>query len=132
MNSRKYILSQTGLLALGQLVCIGAMIGVFALAGHFDYRVILGAVVGGILAIGNFFFMAVGTQIAVDQTQQHGANNGKATIKFSYFGRILVIFAVLAAFAATQWGHPLAMVIPLLLERPILTVADFLGRKGDQ
>lgn len=132
MDIKKYIFRMTLILAAAEFVCVGIMVGIFAMLGYFHWNVIVGGLVGLILTTGNFFFMAVGTQIAVDQTQQHGANNGKATIKFSYFGRILVIFAVLAAFAATQWGHPLAMVIPLLLERPILTVADFLGRKGDQ
>ena len=36
MESKKYVLKQTAILALGQAVCVAAMVGVFALLGYFD------------------------------------------------------------------------------------------------
>jgi hypothetical protein len=131
MNSRKYILSQTGLLALGQLVCIGAMIGVFALAGHFDYRVILGAVVGGILAIGNFFFMAIGSDTAADRaTENQDVKFGKTLIRFSYTLRLLVIGVLVFVLAKTGHCNVLAMVCPLLFTFPIIIVIEFFRKMG--
>ena len=122
----------TLILSIAELICVGIMAGIFAMLGYFHWNVIVGGIVGLLLTVGNFFVRAISTQIAVNQAQEQNANTGKATVRFSYFGRIAVIFAVLAAFAATEWGHPLALVIPLLLERPILTFADYFGRKGDQ
>lgn len=132
MDIKKYIFKMTLILGLAELVCAGITVGIFAMLGYFHWNVIVGSLVGLLLTVGNFFLMAVGTQIAANQAQEQDVKTGKATIHFSYFGRIIVMFAVLAAFAAAGWGQPIAMVIPLLLERPILTVADYLGRKGDQ
>lgn len=131
MNSRKYILRQTGLLALGQLVCIGAMIGVFALAGYFDYRVILGALVGGILAIGNFFFMAIGSDTAADKAaQDQDVKTGKKLIKASYGLRLVVIGVLMFILAKTGHCNVLAMVCPLLFTFPIIIVIEFFRKTG--
>lgn len=132
MDIKKYIFKMTLILAVAELVCVGIMVGIFAMVGHFHWNVIVGGLVGLVLTVGNFFFMAVGTQIAANQAQEQDVKTGKATIHLSYFGRIAVMFAILVAFAVAGWGQPIAMVIPLLLERPILTFADYFGRKGDQ
>lgn len=132
MDIKKYIFKMTLLLAVFELVGVGITTGIFAMLGHFHWNVIVGGLVGLVLTVGNFFFMAIGTQIAADRAMAQDVKAGKATIHFSYFGRIAVMFIVMAAFAYVGWGQPIAMVIPLLLERPILTVADYLGRKGDQ
>ena len=36
MDSKSYVLKQTGVLAVGQAVCVAAMMGIFALLGYFD------------------------------------------------------------------------------------------------
>ena len=131
MNSRKYILSQTGLLALGQLVCIGAMIGVFALAGHFDYRVILGAVVGGILAIGNFFFMAISASVAADKAVAQDVKGGQLTMRLSYILRLAVIFIILFALVKSGVCHVITAVLPLAFTRPVLFVTEFFRKSGE-
>jgi len=132
VDIKKYIFRMTLILAVAELICVGIMVGLFAMLGHFHWNVIVGGSVGLVLTVGNFFFMAIGTQIAANQAQEQDVKTGKATIHFSYFGRIAVMFIVMAAFAYIGWGQPIAMVIPLLLERPILTFADYFGRKGDQ
>ena len=132
MDIKKYISRMTLILGVAELVCVGLMTGIFAMLGYFHWNVIVGGLVGLALTVGNFFVMAIGTQIAANQAQEQNVKTGKATIQFSYFGRIAVMFAVLAAFAVSGWGQPIAMVVPLLLERPILTFADYFGRKGDQ
>ena len=64
MNPRKFIIRETALLGAGELLCVAAMVGVFAMLGNLDYRVILGGVLGALIAVGNFFFMAVGVTLA--------------------------------------------------------------------
>jgi hypothetical protein len=64
MNSRKFIFRKTAVVALGQLICIGAMVGIFALLGKLDRSVWLGGIVGGLVSLGNFFFMAVCVDLA--------------------------------------------------------------------
>ena len=70
MDSRKFILRKTAVIALGQTVCVAVMIGVFALLGHFERSVLLGGILGGVIAIGNFFAMAVCADLAADKAEK--------------------------------------------------------------
>ena len=64
MDSRKLVLKETLYIFLGELVLTALMLGVFALIGRFDGKVILGGAAGAVLATLNFFFMAVGAMSA--------------------------------------------------------------------
>ena len=70
IDSRKFILKKTAIIALGQALCVAVMIGVFALLGHFDRSVLLGGIFGGIIAIANFFAMAVCADLAADRQKR--------------------------------------------------------------
>ena len=131
MKTRKFILRETALLALGELVCIAAMIGIFVLLGYFDYKVIVGGAVGGILAIGNFFFMAISANAAADKAADEQVKEGKAVVKSSYFGRLLVIGLLLFVFAKSGHANVLAMACPLFFVFPIITVIEFFRKSGD-
>lgn len=130
MESRKTVLKETAVVALGQLICVAAMIGVFALLGQFDYTVALGGAVGGLTAVLNFFFMAVGVSLAADRAGNQDVKGGKALISGSYFIRIAVMFAVLFACAKSGHCNPIALVLPLVFVRPTLTLAEFFRKKG--
>lgn len=131
MNSRKFILRETALLALGQLICIGAMIGVFALLGSFNYTVALGGAIGGILAIGNFFFMAIGSDAAADKAADQDVKTGKAVMRSSYGLRMLVIAVLMIICAKSGHCHIIALACPLLFTFPILMVVEFFRKSGD-
>ena len=132
MNIRKFILRETGIIAIGQLVCVGAMVGIFALLGYFDLGVIIGGIVGMTLSLGNFFFMAISADLAADKAKNQDVKGGQAAIKSSFLLRLAVIFVVLFAFAKSGIANPLAMVLPLVFVRPILTVAEFFRKSGDR
>lgn len=137
MNVRKFILQETALLALGELVCAAAIVGVFALLGHFSYKVILGAVIGCILAVGNFFFMAISSNAVADRTiaqrdNEDSVKQGKAAMKSSYSIRMLVIAVLLFVFAKSGHCNLIAMIIPLFLVYPIITVIEFFRKSGEQ
>lgn len=131
MDSRKYVIKQTMVIALGQAVCVAAMIGIFALLGQFNTSVLLGGVVGGVLAVLNFLFMAVGAMIAADKAVNQDVKGGRATVRMSMILRLAVIAVVLIAFAKSGLCNILAMVLPLAFSRPILTVAEFFGKAGE-
>ena len=57
LDSRKLILKETAIVALGQAVCVGAMLGVFALFQRFDVQVILSGLLGWGLSVLNFFLI---------------------------------------------------------------------------
>lgn len=131
MSSRKYVLQQTGIVALGQFIGVTAMLGVYALLGKLDSAAVLGGVIGGTAAVLNFFFMAVGAIIAADKAASRNVNAGKATVKRSYLLRTIALFGVLFAFAASGLCDALALALPLTFLRPILTVAEFFCKGGD-
>lgn len=130
MDSRKYILRQTLLILAGQAVCVAAMLGIFALLGMFDRSVVLGGIFGGLIATANFFFMAIGATIASDKACQQDVKGGQATVKISYFGRMIVIAIVLFALVKSGLCNVYSAVLPLIFTRPILTIFEFF-RKGD-
>ena len=52
MDSRKFILRKTAIIAAGQAVCVAIMIGVFYLLGYYNRSVLLGGIFGGKLRCG--------------------------------------------------------------------------------
>ena len=131
MDSRKFVFQETAVIAAGQVICVGAMYGIFALLGAFDSTVLLGGIVGAVLSLLNFFFMAVGATIAADKATNQNVNGGKATIKASYALRMVLLALVLFAFAKSGLCNVLAMVLPLAFVRPIITVAEFFRKPGE-
>jgi hypothetical protein len=125
MDSRKFVIKETCMLAIGQAICIGIMLGVFALLNQFDRSVLLGGIFGGLLAVANFFFMAVGVSVAADKAQNQNVNGGKATIHFSYILRLAVLFILLFALVKSGLCNVITAVLPLAFTRPILTVGEF-------
>ena len=132
MDERKELLRQTGVVALGEALGVAAMIGIFALLGKFDRSVLWGGLVGGLVAIANFFVMAMGVYIAADKAKNQDVKGGQAAIKGSYTLRLIVMAVVLIAFAKSGICNVIALVIPLVFVRFTLTLWEFFRRKpGD-
>ncbi len=131
MDSRKFILKETAIIGLGQAICVAAMIGIFALLGYFDRRVLIGGIAGGLLATLNFFFMAVGAGIAADKAQDQNVKGGQATIQMSYMLRLAVLFIVLFALVKSGLCNVITAVLPLAFTRPILTIGEFFRKSGE-
>ena len=129
MVSRKFILKQLLIVALALAACVGAMYGVFALLGKFNQQVILGGIVGYVLAIGYFFFMNIGNaKIAEGDAAE--ATRAKAMAQGGMLLRYVVVFALLVVFVKTGLCEPFSMVIPLALLHPILLVYEFFRKGG--
>jgi hypothetical protein len=130
-QTKKELWRQLGIVGLCHVLGVAAMIGIFALLGHFDYTVALGGLVGGLVSFLNFFFMVIGLSAAADRAQNQDANGGKGLVKGSYFIRIAVMFLVLFACAKSGHCNVITLVVPLLFVRPALTVAEFILKKGE-
>ena len=129
MDHRKYVLRQTLVVALGECLGVAAMLGIFALLGSFDKTVLLGGIVGGAVAVANFFVMAIAVNIAADKAQNQDVKGGQATIKGSYMLRMLGMVVILFAFAKSGLCNVIALVVPLLFTRFTLTLQEFFKRK---
>ncbi len=132
MNTRKFILRETALLALGELVCSAAMVALFALLGYFDYKVVLGALLGCLIAVGNFFFMAIVSNAAADKATEQQVKQGQSMVKSSYRLRLLVIGVLLFLLARSGHCNVLALVLPLFFVFPVITVIEFFRKSGEK
>lgn len=130
MDSRKLVFVQTGTVLIGQIVCIGIMFVVYALLGAFAGKVALGGAVGGVIALLNFFFMALAASLAADKAEQEDVTGAKKLVQLSYPVRMLVLAVVLFACAKSGFFDLIALVLPLLFVRPTLMVAEFFRKRG--
>ena len=131
MNSRSFIVRETLLLLLGELICSAAIAGVYALIGNFAPGVIVGVLVGSILSTANFFMLGVSADSAANKAQEQDVKGGQKVMRLSYSLRLIVLFVILFAFAKSGLADPLAMVLPLALFRPILMVIEFFRKPGE-
>ncbi len=133
MDIKKFVLQQTGIVAVGELIGTAAMVGIFTLLGKYDTGVLLGGIVGALAATGNFLAMAIGVNAAADKAEKQNVKGGQATIKGSFLLRMAVLFLILFAFAKSGLCNPVALVVPLVFVRFTLTAAEFFRRKlGDK
>lgn len=131
MDARKLVIKETAVVAIGQSVCVGAMLGIYALLGNFAMPVLLGGIAGGLAAVLNFFFMAIGAMKAADKAAEQNVKGGQLTVRLSYMIRLAVLFVVLFALIKSGLCDVLATVLPLLFTRPVLFVTDFFRKPGE-
>ena len=131
MDSRKLVLKETAVVAVGQAICVAVMIGVYALLGRCTQPVWLGGLAGGVLSILNFFFMAISAMKAADKAEQENVKGGQLMMRISYLVRLAVLFVILYALVKSGFCDVLASVLPLLFVRPVLFVADFFRKPGE-
>ena len=127
---RKTVLKETGIAALGVLLCSGLMVGAFAALGKFSWNVVWSALGGSLTIIVNYFFMAVTVQLAADKAQQGQPAQGQRMIQLSGMVRLFVMGAVLFL-GIKLGGNVLALVLPLAFLRPVLMLGEFFRKKGD-
>ena len=132
MDPRKIVLHETLVIAVGTVLCAAVMVGIYAMLGFLDRTVVLGALIGSVLSIANFFIMAVSTNLAADKAQEQDVSAGKKLVQSSYMIRLLAIFGILFVFAKTGLCDPLSMVLPLAFVRPVITVYEFFRKKEDK
>ena len=130
MESRKTVIRETLMILLGVAICAGLMCVVFALLHKFDLTVLLGAAVGTAVTTLNFFAMAMVATLAADRAQEQDVEGGKKLLKGAYLIRILMLAVVLFACAKSGYFNVIALVLPLIFVRPVITVLEFFRKKG--
>ena len=98
--------------AVGGAMLIAVMFALSAAGiGTFDYRVIVGAIGGCIVAVINFAMMCITIQRAVNIGDQ---KTMKAFVQGSYNGRLLLQAGWIVAAYLMPWTHVFAAAVPLL------------------
>ena len=130
MDSQKIVIRETGLLAVGEVICTAVMVAVFAALGYFQMSVLWGALVGCAVITGNYFFLAVTVSLAADRAQKGEAKKAQSMIQLSSVVRLLAMCGILIL-PIKLGTNVLATVLPLVFARPILMLAEFFRKKGD-
>ena len=130
MDNRKYILSQTAAVLIGELVFSALMVGIFALLGYFDRSVVLGAAVGSLIATVNHLILMLGVLAASAKAEKQDVKGGQMLVQLSYMGRLIGLFLILVLCAKSGTFNLIALVLPLVFTRPVLTFAELFNKKG--
>lgn len=131
-EARKTVFHETAIIAVGEVIGVALMLAVFALLGRLDRAAVLGGIVGGLLAVGNFLMMAINVSLAADKAAQQNVKAGKAMVSTSYVTRMVVLFVILFACVKSGLCNVIACVVPLLFVRVTITVAEFMRKSGDK
>ena len=132
MDYKKQTLRQTGQIALGVALCTGVMILVYVLLDKWSAQVAWGAAAGFVLSVGNFLAMALMVNRAADKAESQDVKAGTALMQSSYIVRLLVLFIILVILAKTKRFDPLAMVVPLVFVRPVITVIELFHKHSKE
>lgn len=130
MDSRKIVFKETAIVAVGELILSAVMVGAFAALGYFQMNVLWGALAGCAVTVANYFFMAVTVSLAADKAQEGQVQQAQKMVQLSSILR-LVVMAVVLFIGIRLGANVLALLLPLLFQRPILMLAEFFRKKGD-
>ena len=82
------------------------------------------------IATANHAVLVLGVLMASAKAENQDVKGGQALVQMSYMGRLIGLFLVLVLCAKSGIFNLIALVIPLVFTRPILTITDHYNKKG--
>ncbi|MBR2615403.1 MAG: ATP synthase subunit I [Clostridia bacterium] len=116
---------ETQYVSLWVLILSVLMQAVFLLIGRWDYRVLLGNLLGGGAVILNFFLMGYTIQKALEKEPKEA----KAAMQLSHTYRLLFLAVVLIIGATVPVFQLWAVAIPMLFPRIAIAFRSFFGKQ---
>ena len=131
LQKHRDVFAQASRLAVAVALCIAAMLAVYALAGHFTNAVLLGAMIGFVLSMGNFLSLSITVSNALDRAANGGSpQKAQQEIQTSSVVRPVVLVIIYILIFRAKLCDPLAAILPLLFAQVCLKLIDFF-RKDD-
>lgn len=131
MEPKQAVVRETGYIALGTAALGALMLVLFAAAGYFDWRVLLGAAYGSVLAVGNFYFLGMTVRkIAetVDARDAEGIKHAAQRMRKSYMLRMAAGAGLLVLALGIFRLNWIACLAPLLFPRMTIFFVDLHSR----
>lgn len=126
MQKHRDILHQVTRLTIAMIICVGIMLGIYALLGIFTRSVLVGAVVGLLLSIGNFVSLSITVSNALDRAaRDNDPQRAQLSIQTSSVIRLLVLAAIYILLFRAKLCDPIAALLPLLLAQGVLKLVEF-------
>ena len=160
MKIQQAVKAETKRLALGVTVLTVLMLGVYLILGRMSVNVVLGGAWGSMVAVLNFFFMALTVQKAAEKMNgvrmepypEEDPDNpdskpdekthpeaeapeilqAKRMMQTSYTFRMLMVALLAAAGVLLPFMDSIAVLIPLLFPRIVVTVIGLAQKRGQQ
>lgn len=110
---------------IGEAILLAVMFAVFFIIGKFDFTVLYGGLLGGISNILYFLLICLSVNNVLDEKN---LNQSKVSIVMSYYTRLTVLGICIAIGLYFDCFHNIAVIIPVLATKPILYVAELLGK----
>ena len=125
MTIDKTVAKETRYIAAWVLIFSALLQVVFAVIGKWDYTVLLGNLLGGGVAVGNFLLMGLTVQKAVTEEQSPAARR----IRMSQSYRLLLQGVALIIAAVVPWFSLWAAAVPLLFPRFAVMMRPWFNKK---
>lgn len=132
IKQRDSLFREVLLVAAGECACTALMLGVFAITGHFNLRVFLGALLGSAASVLNYALMAVSVAMAADKAAGQDVRGGTRLMRTSMLLRNGLLLLILALALKSGHFHALALILPVFFIRPILAFVEFFRKKGEK
>ena len=122
----KTVLKETAFIAIWMLIFSVLMEAVFLVIGEWNYTVLLGNVLSGVMSVFNFFLLGLTVQKAVNSGDEKYAKN---LMKMSQSLRLLMMGAVIALGAIFECFSLWATIIPVFFPRIAMIIRQILLNK---
>ena len=119
------VLKETKYIASFVLIFSVLTQAIFLIIGEWDYTVLLGNILSGIVAILNFFLMGITVQSAVNKEDREARSN----MKMSQTLRTFMLFAAAALGVLLPCFHTVTSLIPLFFPRIAIALKPLFLRK---
>lgn len=121
----KIVLKETKYIAAFVLILSVLMQAVFLIIGKWNYTVLLGNLLSGAAAVGNFFLMGLTVQAAINKEEKEAKN----MVKLSQSGRLLLLFTAAAIGVLAPCFNIWSSIIPLFFPRIAVALRPLFMKK---
>ena len=125
VNSRSVILKETKFIFVWEITLSLPMQALFFILGEWDYTVLLGNTLSGVVAVLNFFLMGIAVRKAIGEKE----NDARKVITVSRLIRLLMILILLVIGVTISAFHFWAMIPPLLFPRIAIAFRPLFDKK---
>lgn len=130
----KDVLKQVLLIFACEISCICVMLAVYFLTNQLDASVLLGALAGGLAAIGNFLFLSISVSRAADKAQRGGeeaAAKATASVQRNSILRKAALAIIYIILLKSGYFDLLATILPLVFVQVSIYLTEFFRKDGD-
>jgi hypothetical protein len=113
-------------MALGELAGSALTVAVFWMLGYFQMNVLWGAVAGCLVAVGNYFFMAVTVDLAADRAQRGEVKQAQSMVQLSSTVRLavmgLLLFLCISYLSSSKFFHSITSSLKTLYYTVVFSI----------